>query len=195
MAVLVEAISVIVRRDAIDRLYDGGWLGFISHVPNATLCTDGQLARVGFMDPKEVKTFVDHLQSEGLEFLTRGACVDIAIVDQQKGLTMPCEWLEFARLPMDQTDGHVGACWLFEGSRIAAGIHLPGKSFEFATPDGWKYEGSLSERFVLVPDDDFDERFEFLRTEQGIDVFRDTTTGKELFKPRIENKIPPNRTH
>jgi hypothetical protein len=54
MAVLVEAISVVVRRDAIDRSYEGGWVAFVSSVPNATLCTDDQLARVGFMDPKAV---------------------------------------------------------------------------------------------------------------------------------------------
>jgi hypothetical protein len=37
MAVLVEAISVIVRRDAIDGAFDGGWRGFVSSVPNVTL--------------------------------------------------------------------------------------------------------------------------------------------------------------
>ena len=153
MAVLVEAISVIVRRDAIDRAVSGGWQGFISCVPNATLCTDGELVRVGFMGPQDVESFVDRLQNDGLVFLAEGACADIAIVDQQRGLTMPCEWLEFARLPIGQDDGHVAACWLFEGPRIAAGIHLPGKSLKFAVPDGWKYEGSLSERFAFVPSD------------------------------------------
>jgi hypothetical protein len=52
MAVLVEAISVVVRRDAIDRSFEGGWMAFVSRVPNATLCTDNQLARVDFMDPE-----------------------------------------------------------------------------------------------------------------------------------------------
>jgi hypothetical protein len=47
MAVLCEGISVIVRRDAIDKDFDGGWSGFEALVPNSTLCTDGELARVG----------------------------------------------------------------------------------------------------------------------------------------------------
>ena len=53
MAVLVEAISVIVRRDAINRSYDGGWAGFLSHVPNNTLCADHELARVGFSGDRD----------------------------------------------------------------------------------------------------------------------------------------------
>lgn len=45
MAVLVEAISVIVRRDAIRGKYPGGWQGFVAAVPNGTLCYDDDLAR------------------------------------------------------------------------------------------------------------------------------------------------------
>ena len=70
MAVLVEAISVIVRRDSVDRSLRGGWAAFVSGVPNATLCSDGQLARVGFMDPDAAGRFVTHLQSGGLDFLS-----------------------------------------------------------------------------------------------------------------------------
>jgi hypothetical protein len=40
MAVLVEAISVIVRRDTIARRYDGGWPGFVAAAVNSTLCAD-----------------------------------------------------------------------------------------------------------------------------------------------------------
>jgi hypothetical protein len=52
VAVLIEAICVVVRRDSIDRSFNGGWAGFCSCVPNATLCTDEKLARIGFMDPE-----------------------------------------------------------------------------------------------------------------------------------------------
>ncbi len=81
MAVLVEAISVVVRRDSIDRTFDGGWTGFVSCVPNATLCTDSQLARVGFMDPGAVGKFVESLQAAGLVFVQSGKCTDLVVVD------------------------------------------------------------------------------------------------------------------
>ena len=55
MAFLVEAISVIVRCDAIERAYETGWDGFLEDVPNRTLCADPELARVGFMHPDNVQ--------------------------------------------------------------------------------------------------------------------------------------------
>ena len=184
MAVLVEAISVVVRRNSIDHSFDGGWTGFVSRVPNATLCTDSQLARVGFMDPKAVGKFVEGLQAAGLVFLESGKCTDIAVVDQQRGPTMPCEWLEFARIPFGKSGGEVAACWLFEGPRLAAGVHFPGKSIDLATPNGWTFQGSISERFSFVPNEVVGERLRHLRTENGLDVFLDKSTGREVFKPR-----------
>ena len=171
MAVLVEAISVVVRREAIDRSFTGGWDSFVSLVPNATLCTDGQLARVGFMDPKAAERFVNSLRSHGLVFLSEAKCVDIAVVDQQGGPTEPCEWLEFARTSFGKEGARIAACWLFEGPRVTAGLHVAELEFDLATPSGWTYEGSLSERFTFVPAEDMQERLKYIRTEDGIDVF------------------------
>jgi hypothetical protein len=183
MAVLVEAISVVVRRDSIERSFDGGWTAFVAFVPDATLCTDGRLARVGFMDPKTVGKFVGSLQAAGLAFLESGKCTDIVVVDQQRGPTMPCEWLEFAHIPFGKSGGKVAACWLFEGRRLAPGVHFPGISIDLATPGNWTFEGSLSERFSFVPNEDVGDRLKYLRTESGLDVFLDTSTGREVFKP------------
>jgi hypothetical protein len=41
----------------------------------------------------------------------------------------------------------VALCWLFDGPRVAAGVHLPKSSLDLAIPKGWTYEGSLSDRF------------------------------------------------
>jgi hypothetical protein len=46
------------------------------------------------------------------------------------------------------------ACWLFEGSRLAAGTHLPGENIDLAKPNGWRFEGSISERFSFVPNEE-----------------------------------------
>lgn len=54
MAVLIEAISVVVRKDAIEKRFPGGWDSFLDEIPNNTLCTDGELVRVGFMSPQDV---------------------------------------------------------------------------------------------------------------------------------------------
>jgi hypothetical protein len=49
-------------------------------------------------------------------------------------------------------DGKVSAVWIFEGERIAAGLHMQSKSMELATPVGWRFKDSLSEKFQFVPD-------------------------------------------
>jgi hypothetical protein len=136
------------------------------------------------MDPKHVQQFVNGLRRHGLAFLSHGKCVDIAVVDQQLGPTQPCDCVGFARLPFGEHGGHVATCWLFEEPRRVAGLHLPGLEATLATPVGWTYEGSLSERFAFMPSKGLQNRFKYLRTENGIEVFLDRSTGREVFKPR-----------
>jgi hypothetical protein len=187
MAVLCEAISVIVRRESIDAFYEGGWNVFLANVPNSTMCTDGELVRVGFMAPNEVKAFVEGLESKGLVFqqppkkfglfkATRHLS-DIAVVDARQGLTMPCEWVDFKRVSFGDTGVKVSACWLAKGNAGETTL---------ATPTGWQYENSLS--YSHYEDSDIGTRVVFLRNENGLDVYKDLVTGKELYKP--EDKPP-----
>lgn len=208
MAVLCEGISVIVRRDSIDERFTGGWAAFEELVPNATLCSDGELARVGFMNPDSVEDFVSELEVRGLTFDAdefRDAAEafgvpeneladelnreDIAVVDQVRGPTRPCAWLEFGRFPMGQSPvDKVSMCWLFEGERILGEAHyFKEKSMQLHAPTGWRYEGSLSQKFGFVPTEDFDDRLTYLRSEAGLDVYLDRATGKEVFvgRPKI----------
>lgn len=184
MAVLVEAISVVVRRDAIDDRYSGGWREFLNCIPNCTFCADEELARVGFMSPSDVESFVKHLESCGLTFLRNGLCVDIAIVDQRLGPTMPVEWLEFAQLSLSSTGNKVAVCWLFEGPKIAAGIHMPSLSMTIATPNGWTYENSLSANSKFITAEEEQEKLKFLRHDNDMDVYLDLSTGKEVYLGR-----------
>jgi len=184
MAVLVEAISIIVRRDAINARFSGGWRQFLAIVPNSTLCSDEDLARVGFMSPPDIEAFVRRLEGGGLTFLRDEQAVDMAVVDQMRGPTMPAEWLEFALLPLGGTVNKVAACWLFEEPRIAAGIHMPAKGMNLATPDGWTYEDSLSANFKFVENEEMQEKLKFLRHEDGADVYLDRSTGKEVYVGR-----------
>lgn len=169
MAVLVEAISVIARREAITRRYEGGWPGFVADVPNDTLCADSEVARVGFMHPDDVGAFVRLLEHQGFVFLDSvGSAVDIVVVDQREGPTTPCAWIEFFR--QDVPGGSVSAARL-------AGSHED----NLFCPDGWEFEHSLSHSFQFHPGRKPDENFEFVRTEHGTDVFRDRRTRQEFY--------------
>jgi len=185
MAVLAEALSVIVRRDSIDRKYRGGWSAFVASVPNSTFCTDGEIARVGFMDPRDVESFIGRLQTAGLSFLENGKAIDLAVADQQDGLTTECEWLEFGRLPFGE-HGKVAACWLFEGPRVGAGMHMRGTKMHLVTPGNWSFEGSLSQHYTFVPKDELTKRLQFLRREDSTDVYLDLATGREVYIGRVK---------
>jgi len=151
MAVLVEGISVVIRRDAILSKMAGGEERFRLLIPNSTYCDDGELARVGFLAPADVQAFVEELVDAGLEFMEDGQCIDIAVCDQQRGPTAECSWLEFAHLSME--GGKVGVAWIFEGERLGYGIHMSSTKMTLATPAGWKFEGSLSDKFQFIPYD------------------------------------------
>ncbi len=90
MAVLFEANSVIIRTQAIRERYTGGWNEFAEAVPNGTLCTDDDVARVGFMNPDDCESYVASLERRGLTFLRDGQSQDIAVAIQTDGIIVPC---------------------------------------------------------------------------------------------------------
>ena len=151
MAVLVEAISVLVRKDAIRDKMTGGEARFKLHIPNSTFCEDEQLTRVGFLNPDDVGAYIEELTEAGLEFMKDGKSVDIVVCDQQSGPTVACDWIEFCHLRIE--GGKVGAAWVFEGERKAAGIHMHGPKMQLSTPPGWKFKDSMSDKFQFVPED------------------------------------------
>ena len=55
-------------------------------------------------------------------FWTARYCVDLVVVDQQRGPTMKCEWLEFGRLNFGD-QGKFGLLVL-RRPRIASELHL-----------------------------------------------------------------------
>lgn len=175
MAVIIEAISVVVRAESILKKFFGGWEAFKNIVPNQTLCADGEIARVGFMTPQDVESFVGKLQINDLVFLRDGEAIDIAVADQIRGLTSICDWLDFEHVNMEGTGSRVAVCRL-AGSKV----------IEVVTPLGWKYEGSLSSTFGFVPSVQVEKGMQFLRHEDGIDVYLNPLTGKEVFVGRTD---------
>ena len=128
MAVLIEAINVVVPNDLIAARYRGGISAYRKDAPNGTFCTDGSLTRVGFMDPRDVGQFLDLLVTRlGVALPTGGEWVDLAVVDQFIGPTLPAPWLTVGKV-----EG-VTAAWL-------TGDHAG----PLAAPAGWKPEDSAS---------------------------------------------------
>lgn len=171
MSVIIEGISVVLRIFTIEQKYNGGLVQYQRDCPNSTFCADEHLARVGFLAPPDVGRYLQGLEQQGLIFKQDGKCVDIAIVDQQRGFIVPCDWLNFGRHPKG-----VAYCSL-KGTE-------PG---EIAVPSGWKLEDSLSVQFNFVSNEEKSERMEFLRHENGVDVFLDKQTGKTVYMGRLKD--------
>ena len=171
MAVLVEAISVIVRVATIDSHFKRGIDGYKEIVPNATFCTDGQLTRVGFMAPPDAAHFGTALRNIGLNTHDDSRWIDMALVTQLDGPTMPCDWLQVSKLK----EGPTVAGMPDEDLRNRGTAFLPSDLLQryqegtldpsvakqvgddeilVACPIGWTFEGSLSEEYWFTPTDE-----------------------------------------
>lgn len=168
MSVLAEAISVIVPRAVLDAKYPGGLAAYHADCPNETFCTDEHLTRVGFMSPVDVEAYVRRLQSHGFVYLRGGKAVDLCVVDQHRGPTTPCDWIEGGK----HADGYT-AVWL-------AGAD-PSTMY---APINWSPEQSGHLGFVAS--EDAADRMVGLAKDEGIETMLDLHTGREVFLGRAE---------
>jgi tetratricopeptide (TPR) repeat protein len=163
VAVLIEAISVVVRRDAIESKYPGGWAAFDANETNNTFCFDDSLARVGFMDPNDARAYVSMLERSGV--------VDFAVVNESRDPVSPAKWLTVGKVRIGGRE--IVVAWL--------GEEYDGR---VAVPPWWKPDSALQ----FVDAEEMDDRLKFLRRENGVDVYLDLRTGKEAYvgRPKVE---------
>lgn len=92
MAILMEAYSVVLRLETIEKRF--GWFQFRKKlVPNPSLLCDGEIVRIGFQGDLDIKLFLGRLHREG--FNTRDSrSTDTARVDRFRGQSTECNWLE-----------------------------------------------------------------------------------------------------
>ncbi|MBT3347400.1 MAG: hypothetical protein HN398_03025 [Thiotrichales bacterium] len=183
--VLIEAISVVIRVDSLLKVWKDDWDAFNKIVPNRTLCSDGELVRVGFMTPDDVQKFVErYLVPHGLVYLHNDQAVDIVIVDQNEGVMKECDWVEFSYIDVDIDS---------EEEQPVAGCRLVGgKESKLVTPSGWEYEKSLSYSNMFLPADKISKNLKFVRTEDGEDVYLNLKTGQEIYTGRVDSDLNPD---
>lgn len=163
MSVLAEALSVIVPRERLAQGFPGGVSEYRSRVPNRTYCEDDNLTRVGFMTPDDVHQWLNFLgRTPGLTLATDDRWIDVAVVDQFRGPTAPCEWLEFAR------EAELSRVWLHG---------LPEGAL--STPAGW-----VRHELHFMPNEVV-EALELEPTDTpGVETFTDPQTGRPGFVRR-----------
>jgi hypothetical protein len=175
MAVLVEAISVVTRVDFIKERFLGGEDAFEAVIPNATACSDGELVRIGFMTPSDVEAFIRVLEANGFRYLVDGVAQDLVVVDQQRGPMAACEWIEVGRVSLDAAGCEKVTIARLVGSEVAS----------LSLPNQWDYRSSLSYSFGFSANSSGESPgLRFLRHENGMDVYWDKLSGKEVFVGR-----------
>lgn len=128
MSVLVEALTLVVRRTSLELAFPGGAEAFLSqaselpHPPRFACNDDPHLVNVSFEEPAHAYAAIRLLEANGLVELCEDGAEDFVKVDQCDGPSLPCTWLEWERF----TDA-VTVAWV-------AGAE-PG---ELAAPEGWE---------------------------------------------------------
>lgn len=102
MAVALEFINLIVRKDAIEARYRGGWEKFKQdhemHI-GSTSWYDDYLFRAGAMSPSDLEPWIDDYLAAGLRLWREDGgepaeWIDACVTDIF-GPTLPCEWLDY----------------------------------------------------------------------------------------------------
>jgi hypothetical protein len=153
MAIILEAINVVIKHESILKKYPNGELGFLADISSfeAPWHTDREVSRVGFFDPNEMHTYLRVLEQRGLVFTmdsTYDNC-DFCIVDMISGPTKPCPWLGFGRQRIFENGSPIGKSienysfgWLANKSRQK--IVCDSKSeFMLGIEKGWGFVTAL----------------------------------------------------
>jgi len=175
MAVLAEALSVVIKVESLLNLSTENQVKFTQNIPNKTFCGDGELIRIGFMSPSDVQSYADSLKSLGLVFMENNTAKDFVVVDQFRGPTTDCSWIDFGEIELGDTGNSIKSCRLKDSSIT-----------QVSCPTGWSFENSLSKKTEYFDKEKISTKLKFLRKEGDQDVYLDKETGKEVFVGRTE---------
>jgi len=118
--------------------------------------------------------YVEDLKDYGFRGPSSTESPEVAVVDQNRGFLLPCDWLEVDLWPIATADGRrfgVTVAWL----RGEAPTTL-------AAPPGW-IPGGMDER---VPADEFEKKYEFVEARDNVETYRHRDTGKVVYVGRYK---------
>ena len=163
MPVVVEGASILIRNATLESAYPDGVAGYERDCPNSTFCTDGQISRIGFMDPKDANAYLTRLTEQGLE------PDDIAVFQQDVGFATPCSWLHVA--VADLPDGNEALMAWLRGT----------DSHTFVAPPGWS-PGTIR----TLTRDELERDYELVSVKKGVETRRHRVTGELIYQGRTK---------
>ena len=137
MAVSIRMISVVVPTAKIESCFEpDGLSGYLKKFKKSEIkWNDQHLTVAAYHDPEFVGWAVEYWEKLGLVSVESNSWVDICVVDQSGGATLPCNWLEWDRKQkcvwLKGTDrGEI--IGPDEAPIIETAIHVPAKAMEQA---------------------------------------------------------------
>ncbi|HEV7318822.1 MAG TPA: hypothetical protein VGO04_09465 [Ensifer sp.] len=169
MAVIIEAISVVLNGDALKSKYLGGVENFLKSLPNDSIRGDGDLVALTFTSPQAVQKYVTELESAGLIYKLEERSIDICVVDQRDGILVACSWAQF---------GHL--FWNNDAQKkVAVCVSDPNIAQRIVVPAGWSFEESLTAKSIYM--EQIPENLKKIRENITEDVYVDKNTGQEFY--------------
>jgi hypothetical protein len=151
VAVLIEGVCLLLRCDAVERVYPGGVAALaVEHTAEA-VCADDELVSLTFADSDAAEDYLAELEPYGLRHLVNDMAVDAVFADPHIGPISPCGWAEYGQATIDGDPNKRVALCAMPGADVS----------DLCVPKGWRFQGSLSEQLELTlldnDDDDVDE--------------------------------------
>ena len=146
MPVLIEGISVILKKGAIHERYEGGYGRFIFDIQDqGSLCVSNQLVRVGFETHELARQYLQLLVTRGLKIMLLNEenpnNTDAMLVDQVFGPSFRVYWLDFIHLDTNPD--------VKKNKKIKKG-QLKGNTFESITIAATDWEVEKKEEIRVV---------------------------------------------
>lgn len=135
MAVLIEALCLVIRIDSIRAKYQGGWEQFVVDEAGLAYCFDEELVSICFTSETEVVDHIKLLEAKGLTYLEDGQAVDMCLMDQLRGPLNKASWAEYGHVSLDDAFTQSLKACRFKGSETRTVM----------LPERWEYKGSYSD--------------------------------------------------
>ncbi len=165
MPVQIQCTSVVIRNDAMDRVFDDGASGFEAIAPNAMSYADECLSQASFMSPLDAEEFAKRLELRGLD---RSAdSPDFVVVQaQDQSIQPPCDWLI-----------------LFEyEQRLIATLRGNDSRTVIAAAADEEYDPDAVQHYSV---EEIERMFEFVERKDNIDTYRHKETGELIYHTRM----------
>lgn len=169
MAILIEALSLVIRVQAIDSKFQGGWDAFVGRFGGPYLCTDGELARLSATSGAEAMDLAAMLEGYGLVFRDgAGVHQDMIIVEQLRGPAADCDWLEWGSV-------------IKHGFPLSVARMAGSFENEVATPPNWAFDFSPSDLHRRVEKHDLPKDARYVGHNQGLHIYAEPNSPRRLY--------------